>query len=91
MSKETFSREKPKTVAELIAELSKLDPNMRVMVQGYESGLHDCDVPEIRTAEVNANPDEDWFFGPHNELFDGQKRTENSIDVVLIGRYCCKD
>jgi len=91
MSKETFSREKPKTVAELIAELSKLDPNMRVMVRGYEEGLHDCDVPEIRAVRINANPDGDWFFGPHELLFDGQNRTEDSIDAVLIGRYPDKD
>ncbi len=88
---EMFSRDKPKTVGELIEDLRKFDPRMRVMVRGYEGCLHDCDSPEICGARLNKKSDEQWFFGPHELLYDEEKRGEDFIDAVLIGRYCGED
>jgi hypothetical protein len=65
------------TVAELIAVLARLDPGLRVVIDGYESGLDDVlrvDVEGIR-AEANLDPDQD-YYGRH--LIDEQNSTEQA-------------
>jgi hypothetical protein len=63
------------TVSELIQQLSELDPNLRVMVSGYEGGYDDCfgvTNPKEFALDVNTA----WYYGSHEEseyLVGGQK------------------
>jgi hypothetical protein len=56
------------TVADLIAELQKHDPAMRVLVDGYEGGWDDP-VPQLEQVHLNDDPTaedrEAWYMGRH--------------------------
>ena len=57
------------TVAELIAELQKLDPSLVALVSGYEGGY--CDISPSFEACVykrDCNDKDTWYYGPHEEL-----------------------
>lgn len=74
------------TVAELINHLSKCDPNMRVVVDGYEGGFDD---PHI--SETDAVIDENWDGKTKKKSWDGRhgwadETTSANTRVVLIGR-----
>ncbi len=56
------------TVAELIKELEKLDPNLRVLVDGYEDGY--ADVASIRICTFRENVNDTWYQGSHDMDFD---------------------
>ena len=75
-------RDNPKTVAELIAELQKYPPNMRVMGPGYEGGLHDIG----GTVEVNValNINTEWYYGPHEKWDEDMHGLDNMIPVVVV-------
>lgn len=66
------------TVAELMAVLAGFDPAIRVVIDGYESGLDDVlqvDAANIR-ADSNLVEDQDWF-GRH--LVDEVSPTETAV------------
>ena len=76
-------RNKPKTVAELIAELEQYPKTMRVMVNGYEGGFHD--VGEATTINVALNINTEWYYGPH-ELWDEDMHGPYNKEHVLLIR-----
>ena len=51
------------TVQELINKLSTLDPNRRVIIQGYEGGYEDVGFISERSIKLNVN--KSWYYGPH--------------------------
>lgn len=51
------------TVQELIESLQKLDPDLRVFVDGYEHGFSEFEITGPYTFELNVN--KDWWSGPH--------------------------
>ena len=53
------------TAADLIAQLSKLEPDTPIFVSGYEGGFHDATLAESITVEINANSQ--WYYGPHED------------------------
>lgn len=66
------------TVAALMAALSRFDPAMRVVVDGYEGGLDDVlqvDLAPIH-ADADLGPDQD-YYGRH--LIDEQNPTESAV------------
>lgn len=73
------NRNKPFTVAQLIAELQKLPPDMRVMVRWYEGGYNDCGVPKLVQIKLNQNTE--WYYGAHDD--PGSKETAD-ITVAVI-------
>ena len=50
-------------VAQLIAELQKLNPDTRVVVRGYEGGVNDVESFLLCWLEVDANLS--GYFGQH--------------------------
>ncbi len=76
------SREAPKTVTELIKELSKYDPSTRVMTNGYEGGLCDCRIPEPAKIKLNVNGL--WYDGPHENVTDDQIAGADIVDAVIL-------
>lgn len=79
-----FTRNRPKTVAELIDELRRFPPDTRVVVSGYEGGVGDCWTPELISIRLNANDDELWFNGPHEKLYPYEKRAAAAGEVAAV-------
>lgn len=79
------------TISELIAHLNTYEnKDMRVMVDGYESGF--CDVfvdrMKIRNVGLNSNhddPEDDGIYGQH-DLMRYHKKNIESIDTLIISR-----
>jgi len=51
------------TVKELMEILSKVDPNLMVVVSGYEGGVTEPGEVKIKTAALNVN--KEWYYGEH--------------------------
>jgi len=49
------------TIEALIHELSKHQPQTRVVVQGYEDGFDD--ISKVLSLAVEKNPDDAWYYG----------------------------
>ena len=54
------------TVAELIEKLSQYDPDLPVVIKGYEGGYNDLSIIEEIRLQLNANT-ENWY-GTHEEI-----------------------
>jgi hypothetical protein len=54
-------------VQQLIEELQKHPPEMRVIVAGYEGGYNDLDSPKQKSIRLNVHPPEDWYYGRHED------------------------
>ena len=54
-------------VKQLIEFLSQQDPNMRVVVQGYEQGYDEVHLMEHVRITPNMNNDKPWWDGEFNE------------------------
>jgi hypothetical protein len=80
--KPKFTRERPKTVGELIQELQKFPVTARIMVCGSEDSLHDCGRPVMTLVMLNRNPDDKPHLGPHLEAGDGS--TDKAVGAVVI-------
>ena len=55
------------TAKELIEKLSTLDPDLHILVHGYEGGFHFADSPGEETTfclDVNS----EWYYGPHEKI-----------------------
>ena len=55
-------------VKQLIKQLQKLDPELRVVIRGYEGGVDDA----IRLEEymVKLDVNEAWYYGAHETSDD---------------------
>ena len=51
------------TVRELIEQLSELDPELHVFVNGYEGGFHYAKISNLTDISLNWNTE--WYYGPH--------------------------
>jgi hypothetical protein len=58
------------TVQQLIDQLQKLDPNLRVFTKGYEGGYEDIDLPST-VREFKLNYHTEWYYGPHEIVEEG--------------------
>ena len=73
-------------VEELIAELQKFDPKLRVIRSGYEGGLEDADFVGLKKIALNVNTE--WYYGKHEpvDAFGYQDlSTYTQVDAVYIG------
>lgn len=77
----SFSRDKPKTVAQLIDELRKYPPETRVMTDGYEGGLQDCRSPELLRVKLNVN--DDWYDGPHENVTEDPESNDANVIAAI--------
>jgi len=53
-------------VHELISMLKEFDPNLRVVVDGYEGGVKDAGYVTEETIALNVH--EEWYYGEHETL-----------------------
>ena len=55
-------------VKELIEELSQLDPELMVVIRGYEGGVKEVSHYELCNVALNVN--KEWYYGNHETLTD---------------------
>jgi hypothetical protein len=77
-------------IRDLIETLSQLDPEMRVVVAGYEGGFND--ITQIQPCEIRLNVHQDWFYGSHAKADDPQIQSlsgseRRSIVVLQAPRF----
>ena len=53
-------------VKELIEKLQELDPNLPVLVDGYEGGCND--LKELSEIEVIRDVNTQWYYGAHEKV-----------------------
>ena len=74
-------------VKELIELLSQMNPELMVVVAGYEGGVDEIDKFEMCDIELNVNTEE--YYGKHEILAEGDKPTNKDSTIVrgvrLIG------
>lgn len=67
-------------VKELIEVLSQLDPELMVVVHGYEGGVNEVDRCDVYDIELNVNTE--WYYGKHEILAEGDKPTNKDSTIV---------
>ena len=67
-------------VKELIEVLSQLDPELMVVVAGYEGGVNEVDKYELCDIELNVN--DEWYYGKHEMLAEGDKPRNKDSTIV---------
>lgn len=71
------------TVQELINQLSQLDPNQLVLVDGYEGGF--TDIKSITDEKIVLNYYNDWWEGPH-EILERTFKQNKDTQAYIIKR-----
>jgi hypothetical protein len=73
------------TVRQLIEVLQKVqDPDMRIMVPGYEGGFNDLETNSnnIHTMVLDVHGEDEWYFGKH-EILKNMEREELITQTIL--------
>lgn len=73
-------------VSELVEHLSHLDPDMPVLINGYEGGYHELESGFIRIAWTFPNryhDDNEWYYGPH---WESETEAEGAAESVVFDR-----
>jgi hypothetical protein len=65
-------------IRELISELQKYDPEMRVVTSGYEGGYND--LGEFQEVKINLNVNNEWYYGRHDNAY-GEKFEEIALYI----------
>jgi hypothetical protein len=71
-------------VQQLIEELQKHPPEMRVIVAGYEGGYNDLDSPEQKSIRLNVHPPEYWYYGRHEDENYTLGSDDDIIEAALL-------
>ena len=74
-------------VKELIELLSQMNPELLVVVAGYEGGVDEMDKFEMCDIELNVNTE--WYYGKHEILEKEPTKKDSTIvkGVRLIGDW----
>lgn len=67
-------------VKELIEALGTFDPELKVVVDGYEGGYDDLDVPEI--VGIKIDPSAEWYDGKYTYVGLGEKSEESAVYIA---------
>jgi hypothetical protein len=71
-------------VQQLIEELQKHPPEMRVIIHGYEGGYHDLTSPESRPIRLNVHEPDCWYYGPHDDEDYSLGNQDSSKETALL-------
>jgi len=66
----------------LIEELQKCDPDMMVVVSGYEGGVDE--LSKIKRIEVALNVNTDWYYGKHEEIIGNDAEYKDVVKATVI-------
>ncbi|MEO6455593.1 MAG: hypothetical protein ABIN97_16045 [Ginsengibacter sp.] len=68
------------TASELISELQKLPPDVKVVIRGYEDGYNN--ILELKPVRIKQTPDSHWYVGEYDDSTD-----EDAVEAVdLFGK-----
>lgn len=67
-------------VKEMIEQLSKLDPDLKVFVNGYEGGHCYAGVGGVDTFYLNVNTA--WYYGPHDSCEYTLRHLDGDYETV---------
>ena len=67
-------------VKELIETLSQLDPELMVVIGGYEGGLNEVSRYKLCNIELNVNTEE--YYGRHESLEKGEEPKNKDSTIV---------
>ena len=67
-------------VKELIEKLSQLDPELMVVVAGYEGGVNE--IKKYKLCDIELNVNDAWYYGKHEVLAEGDKPQEKDSTIV---------
>ena len=67
-------------VKELIEKLSQLDPELMVVVAGYEGGVNE--VSDYGLCDIELNVNDEWYYGKHEMLAEGDKPRNKDSTIV---------
>ncbi|NNJ84276.1 MAG: hypothetical protein HKP13_04955 [Gammaproteobacteria bacterium] len=70
------------TVTELMEHLKAFDPNLPVVVAGYEGGFND--VSFVAPARMFPEANTEWYYGAHEEALPGDEGTVTAL--LLSGK-----
>ena len=71
------------TIGELIQLLGKYPPDMRVMVNGYETGFDDISPERVSITKIKLNAGTERWEGKHE---DAPSDDNEAIDALVIRR-----
>jgi hypothetical protein len=72
-------------VGELISKLQELDPNLRVVLPGYEGGFDDLN--SFDQIKIVLNFNDRWYYGSHERLErsdDVDGGTDEIVDAIVL-------
>jgi hypothetical protein len=75
------------TVKDLIKKLEQFHPDMPVVIDGYEGGLHDVDM--VIETDIILNYNDSWYLGAHElaaGFFEDEKETCITAKAVYLPR-----
>ena len=67
-------------VKELIELLSQMNPELMVVIGGYEGGVDEIDKFEMCDIELNVNTE--WYYGKHEVLEKGEEPQNKDSTIV---------
>ena len=75
------------TVSELIERLTTFNPDLRVMVDGYEDGYEDLVTESFQLeASIHLNRFDEWYYGPHGECHGGSCAPDSHTNALVLAR-----
>jgi hypothetical protein len=69
-------------VKELIETLSQLDPELMVVIKGYEGGVNEMTHYDLCNIWLNAN--DEWYYGAHEVQKYSHEYTDNKIVKAIV-------
>lgn len=65
------------TAKELITQLQKLSPEIKIVVRGYEEGYND--IQQLKPVKLKQEPNAKWYYGKYTK-----DDSTNSIDAIEL-------
>jgi hypothetical protein len=68
-------------VKELITQLQAFDPELMVVVSGYEGGVNEVTQTESVTVALNVNTS--WYYGSHEVVYGDDKHEGHELALAI--------
>jgi hypothetical protein len=68
-------------VKELITQLQAFDPELMVVVSGYEGGVTETSQTELVTIALNVNTS--WYYGAHEVVYGDDKHEGHEMVLAI--------
>lgn len=70
-------------VGQLIEQLKQLNPELMVLVRGYEGGVNEVTSHTLCDVALDAN--DEWYYGRHEVISDGDLEEYTDVKKVVKG------